>query len=89
MQIVSGSISFTYLLLPWGRKTIWIFHFFVFADARNQTRAVCTASKCAIYYSIAFEGGAVAEWSKALQLREKINENLKRSQVRPLDLGNL
>ena len=28
-------------------------------------------------------GGAVAEWSKALLKREKINEKPKRSQVRP------
>ena len=30
------------------------------------------------------EGGEVAEWSKALLSREKINEKPKRSQDRPL-----
>ena len=35
-----------------------------------------------------FKGGAVAEWSKALRLREKINENNKIPCLPP-DLGNL
>ena len=83
---MSGSIA-TYHLMPKGRQNQ--LNSVRFADGRNQTRAVCAASEWTIYYSIAFEGGAVAEWSKALQLIEKINENLKRSQVRPLDLGNL
>ena len=43
-----------------------------------QTQIVTSAS----YLSV-LSGGAVAEWSKALLLREKINENPKRSQVRP------
>ena len=34
-------------------------------------------------------GGAVAEWSKALQLRKKISKIEKRSQIRPPGQGNL
>ena len=34
-------------------------------------------------------GGAVAEWSKALLLREKINENPKKISGSPPGLGNL
>ena len=34
-------------------------------------------------------GGAVAEWSKALLLREKINENPKKIPGSPPGLGNL
>ena len=50
---VSGSISFTYHLIPRGRKTIWILHV-AFANIGNRTRATYTASKCAMHYSIAF-----------------------------------
>ena len=35
------------------------------------------------------QGGAVAEWSKAILLREKINENPKKIPGSPPGLGNL
>ena len=36
------------------KKTSEYCNFFAFADGRNQTRAVCAASKCTIHYTIAF-----------------------------------
>ena len=43
----------TYHLFPRGRKNILILQLFAFAEDRNQTQAACTASKCAIHYTIA------------------------------------
>ena len=50
--LVSGSISFTYHLIPRGKNHLNIAHI-AFADGGNRTRAACAASKCAIHYSIA------------------------------------
>ena len=50
--LVSGSISFTYHLIPRGKNHLNIAHI-AFADGGNLTRAACAASKCAIHYSIA------------------------------------
>ena len=50
--LVSGSISFTYHLIPRGKNHLNIAHI-AFADGGNRTRAACAASECAIHYSIA------------------------------------
>ena len=52
-QIVSGSIILPTTLYREGDKPSEYCTFFAFADGRNQTWAVCAASKCTVHYSIA------------------------------------
>ena len=79
---MSGSISFTYHLIPRGRKTIWILHI-AFADDRIQTRAACAASECAIHYSIAsrqrHQHRIPSEWHR---IERKLEKNIGWNETR-------
>ena len=67
-----------------NRKKLLLF----FADSpRFESEPRCPVSKV-LRLKVSGFGGPVAEWSKALQLREKINENLRIPGLPP-GLGNL